>query len=98
MSSATVTFLDPRAVLGTKAEPYDLGIDLSKGPLTLGLLANGFPDSVNFLDHVEAALKELLPDLAFRRYDKGNASIVAGAELVDSIVSECQAVVAAYGH
>ena len=98
MSSTTVTFLDPRALPGAEVEPYELGIDLAGGPLTVGLLANGFTDSVKFLDHVEAALKEVLPNLQFRRYDKGNASIVASVEMVDSIVSECQAVVAAYGH
>ena len=98
MSSATVTFLDPRAALGRAVEPYELGIDLTQGPITVGLLANGFPDSVNFLDQVEAALKELLPNLRFQRYDKGNASIVASPAMVDQMVTECQAVVAAYGH
>ena len=32
------------------------------------------------------------------RYDKGNASAIADETMLDSIVGECQAVVAAYGH
>ncbi|MDH4145319.1 MAG: hypothetical protein OEY23_09135 [Acidimicrobiia bacterium] len=93
-----VTFVDPRAEPGRPVEPYALAIDLRAGPVTVGLLANGFPDSVAFLDQVQAALGQTLPNLAFRRYDKGNASIVAPDALVEQIRSECDAVIAAYGH
>ena len=64
----------------------------------VGLLANGFPDSVAFLDEVEHALTDVLPGAVVRRYDKGNASIVAGDQLLDGITAECTAVVTAYGH
>jgi hypothetical protein len=94
----TVTFLDPRAEPGSPVEPYELGIDVTAGPVTIGMLANGFPDSVNFLRHVEAALAEILPQARFRSYDKGNASAICSNEMLDGITAECAAVVTAYGH
>ena len=75
-----------------------LGLADTDGPLTVGLLANGFPDSVAFLDHVEKSLAATLPSASFRRFDKGNASAVISDAMLDDVVAECQAVVAAYGH
>ena len=92
-----IQFHDPRAEAGTEPRPYELALDESSGT-TLGLLANGFPDSVRFLDCIEAALLEHRPDLGIRRYDKRNASIVANDQLLDGITAECKAVVTAYGH
>jgi hypothetical protein len=94
----TVAFLDPRAQPGLPVDPYQLSVDVTAGPITIGLLANGFPDSVNFLREVGDALGEVLPGAAFRHYDKGNASIVAPQAMLDEITAECGAVVAAYGH
>ena len=93
----TIEFLDPRGVPETAAVPYELSADLS-GQATVGLLANGFPDSVVFLDQAEAAMRAMRPELSYARYDKGNASAIADETMLDSIVDECQAVVAAYGH
>ena len=94
----TVEYLDPRAEPGRAAEPYDLALDPGEGPVEVGLLANGFPDSAAFLDQVEKALAEALPGAAFRRYDKGDASTPASDQLLDGIAAECRAVVTAYGH
>ncbi len=94
----SVQYLDPRAQPGQEAEPYQLSLDVEDGPVTVGLLANGFPDSVAFLDQVEVALAAVLPGARFRRYDKGNASAVASDQLLDGITAECQAAVTAYGH
>jgi hypothetical protein len=94
----SVTFVDPRAEPATPVEPYELAVRLSGETVTVGLLANGFPDSVTFLDQVEAELAALLPDASFCRYDKGDASSVVSEEMLRSIVAECGAVVAAYGH
>jgi hypothetical protein len=93
----TVHYHDPRAALPTAPLAYTLGADFSQ-PLTLGLLANGFPDSVEFLDAVEAALGEHQPGLTIRRYNKGNPSIPATAALLAQIAGECQVVASAYGH
>lgn len=93
-----IEFEDPRAEPGMAVEPYDLCIDLADGAVTVGLLANGFPDSEAFLDHVEKALAISLPAATFRRYNKHNASSVVSDEMLDDLVDGCQAVVAAYGH
>jgi hypothetical protein len=94
----SVRFLDPRAEPGMPVEAYELGVDVAAGPIDVGLLANGFPDSVAFLDQVGAALAEVLPQARLHHYDKGDASIVVPDELLEEIAGTCQAVVAAYGH
>ncbi len=93
----SLQYHDPRAALPAAPTPYTLGADLS-GPVTIGLLANGFPDSVEFLDAVEAALTAALPGAAFQRYNKGNPSIPATNALLDQMVAECTVVASAYGH
>ena len=93
-----IEFLDPRAQPSAPVEPYTLRVDPAAGPLAIGLLANGFPDSVNFLGRVETALSAALPDARFHHYDKGDPSTVVSEALLDTIAGECQAVVAAYGH
>lgn len=90
-------YLDPRAEPMATPEPYELSRRLEPGT-TIALLANGYPDSVTFLDHVEAALGQAFEGLHFRRYDKGNASVVVSDQMLADIRNECQAVVAAYGH
>ena len=92
-----IQFLDPRAEPGAQPEPYELTANLSENP-AVGLLANGFPDSERFLDQVEHVLSEVAPDLPVHRYNKGNASIIAGDQLLDGISKECQVVITAYGH
>ena len=95
--SITTEFHDPRAKPRAVAEPYELDVDLEK-PLTIGLVANGFPDSVRFLDHVEKSLAQVVPTASFVRYDKGDASSVVSEPMLEEIQAECQAVVAAYSH
>jgi hypothetical protein len=92
-------FHDPRAASVVEAEPYDLGIDLAvETPCHVGFLANGFPDSVPFLEAVAEAMSALLPALDARHWNKGNASIPAPEEMLDEIAGDRQALVAAYGH
>lgn len=93
-----VEFLDPRAEPSAPVEPYTPRIDASEAPISIGLLANGFPDSVSFLGEIENALREELPDAVFHHYNKGDASIVVPDEMLGEIAEACQAVVAAYGH
>ncbi len=90
-------FLDPRAEPGAPVEPYTLSADLS-GPVRLGLLANGFPDSEAFLDRLEKSLAERLPNAGFVRHNKGNASAVVSDDMRDDLLDTADAVVAAYGH
>jgi hypothetical protein len=90
-------FLDPRGVPTREMESYDLTADLVDGE-TVALFANGFPDSVAFLEHVESSLSRELPGVRFLHLNKGNASALASPEHLSTIADSCSAVVAAYGH
>jgi len=94
--ASLVQFHDPRGLPAVAPTPYELSDPL--GPATsVALFANGFPDSVLFLNHVSAAMSELLEDVTFELFDKGNASILASKDMLDAAAS-CNVVVAAYGH
>ncbi|MGE0486332.1 MAG: hypothetical protein AB7Q81_19435 [Gammaproteobacteria bacterium] len=93
----TIQFHDPRGETRVPPEAYACHHPLD-GAVSIGLLANNFPDSVTFLDAVETALGERLPRATFRRYAKPGASAPASAALVTQIAAECDALVTAYGH
>ena len=93
----SIQFHDPRADPSHPVEAYRLKAALD-GPIAIGMLANGFPDSAEFLEELEEVLGESLPGASFTRYDKGGPSIPVTAHLVDDIVERCDAVVTAYGH
>jgi hypothetical protein len=90
-------FLDPRGTPTAPIEPYGERAALAPGE-TVGLFANGFPDSVAFLEHVGAALQREAPGIEVRLWNKGNASALASQQHLGEIQDECTAVVAAYGH
>ena len=90
-------FLDPRGTPSAPIEPYCGRATLAAGD-TVGLFANGFPDSVAFLEHIGAALQRAVPGLRVRLWNKGNASALASEQHLGEIQAECTAVVAAYGH
>ena len=93
----TVNFHDPRGDSRVPAEPYECSHSLGEKTV-LGLLANGFPDSVVFMDTIEASLTSILPLATFRRYEKPGPSAPADSFLMEKIVSECDVLVTAYGH
>lgn len=90
-------FVDPRGVSKRPLEAYELTATLSPGD-TVALFANGFPDSVAFLEHLEKALTHEVPGVEFLHLDKGNASALASEAHLSTIATSCSAVVAAYGH
>jgi len=90
-------FLDPRGAPLAPIEPYRGRAALVAGE-TIGLFANGFPDSVAFLEHIGAALARSLPGVEVKLWNKGNASALASDQHLGEIQAECTAVVAAYGH
>lgn len=92
-----VTFVDPRGLPGAAALPYALETPLQDGA-TIGLMANGFPDSDTFLEHIADAIAARLPGVRFNRFNKGNASSLASEEMLSEAAETCDAIIAAYGH
>ena len=94
-----IEFHSPLGERATPADPYTLGIDLvAHTQPVVGLLANGFPDSENFLRHIGTELEQFIDGIEVRVWNKGNASIAAPDNMLEEIQSQCDAVIAAYGH
>ena len=95
----TITYLDPTSAPGLAVEPYSVAALPAGKAATIGLLANGFPDSIVFLDHVERALLAVAPaGTTIKRYAKPNASAVVSDQVRQKMTDECEAVVTSYGH
>ncbi len=90
-------FLDPRGQRSGPIDPYTSRATLEAGQ-QVGLFANGFPGSVEFLEHVGAAVQKVLPQVTVKLWNKGNASALASPEDLAEISDTCSAVIAAYGH
>jgi hypothetical protein len=96
-----ITYLDPRSAPSAAIDPYVAVLaPLEPGRhRRIGLLANGFPDSVNFLERlVEELSKRTPPGTAFTIHNKGNAAAVASDSQIAALAKESDAVVTAYGH
>ena len=94
-----IEYHNPDSSVGIEEIPYELSLTVnSEATATIGLLANGFPDSVEFLNAVGDAIRALFPSVRLREYNKGNATIAAGEQLLQEITGECAGVIAAYGH
>ena len=94
-----IEYHNPEASVGIENRPYKLSLALTgSNSVNLGFLANGFPDSVSFLNELQSAMQELEPGIKARAYNKGNASVPAGDQLLGEISGQCQGVIAAYGH
>ena len=53
---------------------------------------------MNFLRHIGTELEQLIDGIEVRVWNKGNASIAAPDTMLEEIQSQCDAVIAAYGH
>lgn len=93
-----IRFHDPRARVGAPVEPYQLSADWVGRVPAIGLLANGFPDSVNFLTEIQGVLTERYPAVRTQLWNKGDASSLASDQLLGTISAEVEAVITAYGH
>ena len=96
-----VKYLNPRASTAVETETYDLAHDVRVNDgsgVTVGLLANGFPDSELFLTKIASALERCLPNVETRLWNKGNAGVPASKEMLAEVTSSCQVAIAAYGH
>ncbi len=92
----TVTYLDPTAEAGVPAEPYELFLE-ERGDVTVGLVANTFPDGTRFMDKLEGVLHELMPAATIRRYQKPSV-LPMEADQLEAVRRECDAAIAAWGH
>lgn len=94
-----IEYHNPEAEADIENTPYTLNLPVTgANAVSLGFLANGFPDSVNFLHALQEAMQELEPGIEVHAYNKGNASMPASTQLLGEIGGECQGVIAAYGH
>lgn len=96
-----VKYLNPRASTAIEIETYDLAHDIranNGSGVTVGLLANGFPDSELFLTKVASALESRLPNLETKIWNKRNAGVPASSGMLAEVTSSCQVAIAAYGH
>ena len=98
---AMIRFHNPAAETAVEPESYKLSCNIrtnNGADLTVGLLANGFPDSEVFLKKVGEALVKRLPKITTKFWNKGNAGVPANEEILKEIAESCQVAVAAYGH
>lgn len=92
-----IRFEDPRAPSAVPVSEYRLGHAMADD-VRVAFLANGFPDSVPFLEALADALRERLPTLRAGHWNKGNASIPAPEAMLDEIERDADVLVAAWGH
>ncbi|MBO6701930.1 MAG: hypothetical protein JJ921_06290 [Pseudomonadales bacterium] len=94
-----IKYHNPEGEVGVEAIPYNLTTVIrGSNAINIGFLANGFPDSENFLNALNQAMQELEPGIEVHAYNKGNASVPANDDMLGEIQGDCHAVVAAYGH
>ena len=96
-----IRYHNPAAITAVKPEKYELFCDIRRNEgaeLTVGLLANGFPDSELFIKKIGEALKKRLPRITTKLWNKGNAGIPASTKMLEEVAASCQVAIAAYGH
>ncbi len=92
-----IRFHDPRPPTSAANDAYTVDAQ-DEGPVIIGLLANGFPDSMTFLDALAVELSLLQPDATFVRIEKVSPPTPLTDEQRRTLTEDCVGVVAAYGH
>jgi hypothetical protein len=94
----SIEFLDPRPPTRTTVDAFvDRSPHRQGAAMTVGLLANGFPDSAAFLARLADALGDLATGFTWRAVTKARPpDALSDAQLAE--LTACDAVVAAYGH
>jgi hypothetical protein len=94
-----VSFLDPRPPVVEAAHSY-AQMQLRSIPRrpTIGLLANGFPDSAEFLIAVAQQIAARIDGVKFERITKVSPPTPLTASQLTRLTTTCDAVIAAYGH
>ena len=93
----SIRFHDPRPPTAATVDAYKVDGHGDRAPV-IGLLANGFPDSMTFLDALSVELALRVPGVTFARVEKPSPPTPLTAEQHRMLTEDCVAVVAAYGH
>lgn len=94
-----IEYHNPDAEVGIDITPYDLSASIrGADSINVAFLANGFPDSENFLNALSHAMQAVEPAIKVFDYNKGNPTYPANDEMLADITANCSAAVAAYGH
>ena len=94
-----VSFHDPRPPVVEAEQSFErLQLRTIPRSPTIGLLANGFPDSAQFLDAVAQQISALIDGVSFERVAKVSPPTPLTASQLTLLTTTCNAVVAAYGH
>ncbi len=92
-----IRFFDPRPPTSESRDGYAVAAPRGQAR-RIGLLANGFPDSMAFLDAVARSFTSAAPDTRFVRVEKLSPPTPLTAEQVRMLTDDCDGVIAAYGH
>ena len=94
-----VSFLDPRPPIAEASQTFaHLVLRPIPGSPTIGLLANGFPDSAQFLDAVAQRVSAAIEGVTFERVTKISPPTPLTDAQLALLTTKCDAVIAAYGH
>lgn len=94
-----IEYHNPDAEVGVEISPYELSADIrSASRINVAFLANGFPDSDNFLRELATAMTHVAPAIKVYDFNKGNPTFPANDAMLADIQNQCTAAVAAYGH
>ena len=95
----TVSFLDPRTPIVEAEHSFErLPLRSIPSSPTIGLLANGFPDSAQFLNAVAQQISTRIDGVVFERVTKVSPPTPLTESQLSLLTTNCDAVVAAYGH
>jgi len=94
-----LSFLDPRPPVADASQTFAHLVrrTIPRAP-TIGLLANGFPDSAQFLDAVAQRVAAAIEDVTFERVAKISPPTPLTDAQLALLTTTCDAVIAAYGH
>ena len=96
-----VKFLNPIAGTAIENESYELAHDIRANGgagVTVGLLANGFPDSETVPDEGRERAREPASQTRNQALEQGQRGVPASSEMLAEVTSSCQIAIAAYGH
>ena len=94
-----VSFHDPRPPIVEAAHSFErLALRSVPSNPTIGLLANGFPDSAQFLNAVAQQISARIDGVTFERVTKVSPPTPLTESQLSLLTTTCDAVVAAYGH